>query len=208
MYVIYDMAVVVSGAKYSAMLLPFIIGLFYVLQLFYLRTSRQIRYLDIEAKSPLYTLFTDICSPNGLEHIRAFGWETYFFHESIYALDFSQSPYYYMYTIQRWLELAMDLTSLCLAFVLVSMTVFVRHTTTEAGIGLSLLSLIGFSNVVNSFVGGWIRLETSLGALARLRTFVNSTPQEGGNCEESRHVPQHWPQFGAVEFTNVSARYQ
>ena len=202
------MAVVVSGAKYSALLLPFIIILFYILQLFYLRTSRQIRYLDIEAKSPLYTLFTDVSSPNGLEHIRAFGWETYFFQESIHALDFSQSPYYYMFTIQRWLELAMDLLSLCIAFVLVSMTMFLRHTTTEAGIGLSLLSLIGFSNVVNFFVGGWIRLETSLGALARLRTFVNSTPQEGGSYEESSHVPRHWPQFGAVEFSNVSAKYQ
>jgi ABC-type multidrug transport system fused ATPase/permease subunit len=208
MYVIYDIAIVVSGAKYAALMLPFIIAVFYTLQLFYLRTSRQIRYLDIEAKSPLYTLFTDISSPNGLEHIRAFGWETYFLKESIYALDFSQSPYYYMYTVQRWLELAMDLVSLCLAFILVTMTVFFRQTTTEAGIGLSLLSLIGFGSTLNFFVSGWTRLETSLGALSRLRTFISSTPQEVGNCEDCSHVPQQWPQLGTVEFSNVSAKYQ
>ena len=43
-----------------------------VLQKYYLRTSRQMRLLDLEAKSPLYSHFIE--SLAGLVEIRAFGW--------------------------------------------------------------------------------------------------------------------------------------
>lgn len=32
---------------------PFLVGVLYLLQRYYLRTSRQLRYLELEAKSPL-----------------------------------------------------------------------------------------------------------------------------------------------------------
>jgi ABC-type multidrug transport system fused ATPase/permease subunit len=165
------------------------------------------RYLDIEAKAPLYTLFTDMSSPNGLEHIRAFGWQEDFLQENLRVLDYSQGPYYYMYTIQRWLELAMDLIGLFIALILICMTTFFRQMTTQAGLGLSLLNLITYSNMLNLAVGCWTTLETSLGALARLRTFVNTTPQEA-SCEDNNHVPPQWPHSGHIEFVNVSAKYQ
>ncbi len=47
-----------------------------VLQKYYLRTSRQMRLLDLEAKSPLYSHFIE--SLSGLVTIRAFGWGDYF----------------------------------------------------------------------------------------------------------------------------------
>jgi ATP-binding cassette subfamily C (CFTR/MRP) protein 1 len=47
-----------------------------VLQKYYLRTSRQMRLLDLEAKSPLYSHFLE--SLTGLVEIRAFGWRDNF----------------------------------------------------------------------------------------------------------------------------------
>lgn len=47
------MAVMLAAAPYLAVTFPFLAALLYVLQKFYLRTSRQLRLLDLEAKSPL-----------------------------------------------------------------------------------------------------------------------------------------------------------
>lgn len=46
-------AVVATSSPYVAIAYPFIGGLLYCIQRFYLRTSRQLRLLDLEAKSPL-----------------------------------------------------------------------------------------------------------------------------------------------------------
>ncbi|KAM0351956.1 hypothetical protein ACHAPU_002472 [Fusarium lateritium] len=45
--------VVASASPYLAVGYPFLIGVIYFIQKFYLRTSRQLRLLDLEAKSPL-----------------------------------------------------------------------------------------------------------------------------------------------------------
>ncbi|MAD85040.1 MAG: hypothetical protein CL912_18935 [Deltaproteobacteria bacterium] len=56
----------------------------------YYRTSRQVRILDLEAKSPLYTHFIETLS--GLPTIRAFGWSSSFISQNLNLLDASQSP--------------------------------------------------------------------------------------------------------------------
>ena len=46
-------AVVATASPYVALCYPVLFALLYVLQFYYLRTSRQLRYLDLETKSPL-----------------------------------------------------------------------------------------------------------------------------------------------------------
>lgn len=47
-------AVLIATATfYIALVYPFIAAVFYFIQKFYLRTSRQLRFMDLEAKSPL-----------------------------------------------------------------------------------------------------------------------------------------------------------
>ncbi|KAJ5908187.1 ABC transporter [Penicillium taxi] len=48
-------------------------ALMYPLLRFYLHTSRQIRHLDLEAKSPLFSSFLE--TSKGITTIRAFGWQ-------------------------------------------------------------------------------------------------------------------------------------
>lgn len=45
--------VIAAASPYLAIGYPFLFGALYILQSFYLRTSRQMRFLDLEAKSPL-----------------------------------------------------------------------------------------------------------------------------------------------------------
>jgi ABC-type multidrug transport system fused ATPase/permease subunit len=111
-----------------------------------------------------------------------------------------------MFTIQRWLELAMDCTTLVLAVTLVATTTFYKETTTQAALGLSMLNLVTFSTLLNMVIGAWITMETALGAIARLRSFISTTPVE--ECRSIVSLPQNWPNAGNVEFVNVTAKYK
>lgn len=69
-------ALMCVSAGYFAATLPPVALAVWILQKYYLRTSRQVRLLDLEAKSPLYSHFIE--SLSGLVTIRAFGWQANF----------------------------------------------------------------------------------------------------------------------------------
>lgn len=92
--VIAGTALIASGATYVAAIIPLCMLVIYFIQKYYLHTSRQMRHLDLEAKSPLYRLFTETAA--GITTIRAFGWSKEMSTENLRQLDHSQRPYYMM----------------------------------------------------------------------------------------------------------------
>ncbi|KAG5986118.1 hypothetical protein E4U43_005653 [Claviceps pusilla] len=199
-----DLGIIASGAKYAAAMIPIFVAALYLLQKFYLRTSRQIRHLDLEAKAPLYTQFTETAS--GIQHIRAFAWQTPILRQSLAHLNRSQKPYYYMFCIQRWLTLILDLYVTASAVTLVAIALKVPGITTQSAVGLALLNVMMFGEVLAMLMNSWIKLETSLGAIARLKTFLADTPFEA-DTGESKGVSEEWPQRGKIELRDVCARY-
>lgn len=162
------------------------------------------RFLDLEYKSPLYTHFTETLA--GVSTIRAFGWSAAFMDENARRLNTSQKPFYLMTCIQRWLEVVLDLFIAGLALVLVSMALRVSGSSSQGAIGLALVSLLDFSQTLTLVIDQWTQLETSLGAIARLKWFVNNTPNEDKEGERG-DAPPDWPSQGAIEFQDVSASY-
>nr|XP_036575809.1 ABC multidrug transporter [Colletotrichum truncatum]KAF6782442.1 ABC multidrug transporter [Colletotrichum truncatum] len=200
-------ALIASGAQYFAAIIPFCVLPLYFLQKFYLKTSRQMRHLDLESKSPLYTHFTETL--NGVVTIRAFGWQREFVKEQLRLLDISQRPYYLLFCIQRWLAIMLDLFVAVIATVLVAFAVKLTNTTSGGAIGLSMVSLMGLNSSLSRLISSWTNLETSLGAIARLRDFVRDTPQEDGvDTQRLPPVPQGWPSSGAIDFKSIDARYK
>lgn len=175
-----------------------------VLQKYYLRTSRQIRLLDLEAKSPLYSHFIE--SLNGLVTIRAFGWAIPFQELNLSLLDVSQKPYYLLLCIQRWLSLILDLLVAALAVILMVLVVKLRSDISPGYVGLALLNVMGFNELLAQIIKNWTMLETSFGAIARLKTFSATTANENLPSETAT-VPDSWPSRGEIEFKNVSASY-
>lgn len=175
-----------------------------MIQKFYLRTSRQIRLLDLEAKSPLYTHFIETLS--GLSTIRAFTWSTSFITQHHTLLDASQKPYYALFCIQRWLSIVLEVMVAVLAIILMVLVVEFRGSVDTGYVGLALLNVINFSNLLVWLVTQWTALETSIGAVSRLKSFTSTTPDE--NLPGENHiVPGDWPSGGAIEIRNLSASY-
>lgn len=94
------------------------------------------------------------------------------------------------------------------AVTLVAITLKFPSITTQSAIGLALLNLMTFSEFLVLLINSWIKLETSLGAIARLKTFLADTPFEDTLGRGGLKLPSQWPQSGSIEFRNVSARYR
>ncbi|KAJ5791126.1 uncharacterized protein N7518_008137 [Penicillium psychrosexuale] len=200
--VVGQMAVMLTASPYLAITFPFLAALLYVLQKFYLRTSRQLRLLDLEAKSPLYTHFLDIV--RGITTLRAFGFIREDIQKNACLLTSSQRPSYLLLMIQEWLNVVLDVVVMLLA---VGLTTFaVRFHSNSALTGAALYSLLSFGENLAGIVLFWTKLESSLGAIARLKTFNETTKPEDTDGEDI-DVPEQWPQRGVVELKGVSAKY-
>lgn len=199
------MALIGVGSVYAAVSFPIVLLALYVVQWFYLRTSRQLRLLDIEAKAPLYSLFEE--SLSGLATIRAFGWQESLENKNRALLDRSQRPFYLLFTVQRWLTLVLDLIVAAVAVMLVVLVQQLRGTVSAGGVGLALLGVIQFSQSIKLLVTYWTMLETQIGSVARVRSFTETTAPEDQPGEKYL-PPPGWPASGAIEIKNLTASYR
>jgi ATP-binding cassette, subfamily C (CFTR/MRP), member 1 len=195
------------ASKYTAIAFPIVIIALWFIQKYYLRTSRQLRFMDLEAKAPLYSQFTECLS--GLATIRAFGWQKAIQERGHKLLDRSQRPFYLLYAVQRWLTLVLDLLVAAIATILIILVVELRGSDTLAGayVGVALLNLIQFSQSIKLLVTFWTTLETHIGAIARIKIF-NETIKSENLPDENQSLPPSWPSEGAIEFKSISAAYR
>lgn len=192
------------SSVYAAISFPVWIIVLYFIQKYYLRTSRQLRFLDLEAKAPLYCQFTEILA--GLTTVRAFGWQNALETKNRMLLDRSQKPFYLLFAVQRWLQLVLDLLVAAVAVMLVVLVVELRGFLSGAYVGVALLNIILFSQHLKLVLQYWTMLETHIGAVSRVRNFSSTVATEDGPNENGT-PPTDWPAQGAIHFQDVCASY-
>ncbi|KAL7950242.1 P-loop containing nucleoside triphosphate hydrolase protein [Trichoderma barbatum] len=193
-----------ASSYYVAISFPFLGALYYFLQRGYLRTSRQLRLLDLEEKAPVYTQFMETLS--GICTIRAFGWQKQAILKNHQLVDQSQKPFYLLIMVQRWLVLVLDLTTTALALLIVGFSVKLRGSVSVGLTGVSLVQLISMSETLNMLIQFWTSIETSIGAVARIKQFSEETPDESLPGED-QEVPTNWPDQGHVVIRGLEASY-
>lgn len=197
-----EIAIVLAGASYLAGTLPALVLALFCIQRVYLRTSRQVRLLEMEEKAPLFTYFEETAT--GLSHIQSFAWREQNIERGLALLDNSQRPAYTLLALQQWLALALGLLTATLGCVLVAIALFVRQSSSAAAVGLSFLGLLTMNLALENTITAWTALETSSGALTRLATLKATTPQE---AKPTGELPADWPAQGQITFSNVDAYY-
>ncbi|KAF2470780.1 P-loop containing nucleoside triphosphate hydrolase protein [Lindgomyces ingoldianus] len=195
--------VIATAAPFLAVGFPVLLAVLYFVQRFYLRTSRQLRLLDLEAKSPLYTHFLD--TMRGIATVRAFGWVAHGIEYNDKLLDNSLQPAYLLAAMQQWLRVVMQLLVAGLALVIVSLATQLNSNVGRTG--TSLVTLLSFGNSLAELVQSYTDLETCIGAVSRLKTFTTSVKPEDRPTEDME-PPETWPSSGAIELRNVSASYK
>jgi ATP-binding cassette subfamily C (CFTR/MRP) protein 1 len=197
-------ALILAGTNYASATLPFLVVTVYLLQRFYLRTSRQLRYMELETQAPLIDAIQE--SMHGVSTIRAFGWQSASHHKFLNLLDRSQRPYYLLLCIQRWLSLMLDLLTVAIATIVVSLAVSIPSTSSAGSLGLALLNILGFNGQLSTFVVAWTTIETSAGAVSRCRDFERTTPDEQSPLETAK-PNQDWPAEGKIIIQDLRATY-
>ncbi|EHA23283.1 hypothetical protein ASPNIDRAFT_37295 [Aspergillus niger ATCC 1015] len=201
-----EVMLIAAGNKYIAITVPFVITVFYALQNFYLRTSRQLRLMELEAQSPLYTHFLETAS--GTDTIRAFGWQAAWAARCRQLVDRAIQPYYTMFCIQRWLNLVLELLAAGLAIIVVSVAVTLGSSVHTGAIAVSLLNILGFSSSLSYLITSWTQLETTLGAIARVKSYEETVPKEDApNSGLIQQPTDDWPSRGSIRFDHVYASY-
>ncbi|KAF6795321.1 ABC multidrug transporter [Colletotrichum sojae] len=201
-----EFVMIAVASRYIAILLPFLALCFFAIQHFYLRTSRQIRLLDIEHKAPLYSQLVKTLS--GLATIRAFRWEGDFEQRNLSLLDASQRPGYLLFCIQRWLTLSVDMLIAVIALVLIVVTTTLREQIGPGYMGIALSNILSFSSTIKAALTSWVTLEIAISAVARIRDFSMTTEREDETgVEMAEPEDDNWPGEGAVELRGVTASY-
>ncbi|KAF5687173.1 major facilitator family transporter [Fusarium denticulatum] len=193
---------IASSSPWLGLTYPAMILILWLIQRFYLRTSRQLRLLDLEAKSPLYTHFLD--TSRGIATIRALGWTGESIKHNNRLLDQSQRPMYLLSMVQRWLYLTLNAVVAVTATALVGLITQLRSSSSLSG--ASLVTLMTLSQSLSDIVRFYAALETSIGAVARLRNFATKTGTESSLHGDIK-LDQQWPSKGAIEVRGLWATY-
>lgn len=202
--VLVEIGIVASGSPYASPIIIFILVVLFVIQYFYLHTSRQLRLLELESTSDLFTHFTETGA--GIHHIRSFGWQSQFLNRLHIVLDKSQRPLYFLFCCQRWLTLVLEFTTAGASLCLVALSFEFPRATSDTAVGLAFLCLIGFSDTASMVMRSWTDLETGLGAISRVKDFCTGTPLERDTLF-GPELDEEWPALGRLDFNCISASY-
>ncbi|KAF5855575.1 hypothetical protein ETB97_008974 [Aspergillus alliaceus] len=190
--------------KWLTMSLPACMLLVCVVQKVYLRTSRQLRFLELESRAGVFLNFLECVE--GLETIRSFGWSRTAVQGNIRSVDNSQRPEFLLLCLQRWLNLVLDLLGAAVATSVVALAVAFRGHVSGGQVGIALNIMLVTNSTLLKLVENWTMLETSMGAISRLKTLEETTAVEGGRGWNPK-TPENWPSRGHIEFKDITVSY-
>ena len=141
----------------------------------------------------------------GVATFRAFGWMPQSIEVNNKLLDTSQRPAYLLAMIQRWLGFVLRVVVAVLAVAIVSLSTQMRSN--SAFTGASLVTLMSFGDGLSYLIIFYTLLETSIGAVSRLKTFGEKVQPETQKGEDVI-PPREWPLMRRIQIKDVSASYR
>ncbi|KAB8254561.1 P-loop containing nucleoside triphosphate hydrolase protein [Aspergillus pseudonomiae] len=197
--------VAIAAVPYLAVTMPFLLVILIFIHRVFSRTSRQLRLLETKTEVSLVSHFID--SFDGLITIRSFGWTPSMSETTYYLLDTAQRPYYHLICIQRWLVLAINLIVAALVVLLMGLAITLELQVDPGLLGAGLLMMTMLGQSLSGLILGWTSTAPSLEAIARIKHFVEDTPNE---LKHSHAIDTEydWPALGAIEFKDVCVRQE
>lgn len=207
-----QVALLLASQPLVALSLPPSMVIVWAVQRVYLRASRRLRVLELDARGVTVTSLLD--AVGGGPTARAFGWVSALARRGSEDLDASQKPMYLLLCLQRWLGVVLDLLVAAVAVGTIALACLRDGGAASTGgqIGVALNMILVANTTLLRLVKSWTGLEISLGAVARLRDVEQTTPREDEE-QLDRDVnprvapPPGWPSAGAVQLSGVTASY-
>ncbi|XP_019621129.1 PREDICTED: ATP-binding cassette sub-family C member 9-like [Branchiostoma belcheri] len=180
---------------------------FYLLQKFFIQSSRELQHLDILTKSPILYHFSETL--RGLSTVRAYRDEKRFQQKLNDQIDQNTLAFLFLNTANRWLGVRLDYLG---AFVVLwaamcSLAVAVYSDLPVGLVGLALTYALMVSTYLNWGVRNIADIEMQMDAVHMVSTFSEMPIEPYRKAEGNVEPHREWPGRGEIVLEHLSTRY-
>lgn len=192
-----------STPIFLAVIIP--IGfLYYIIQRFYVATSRQLKRLESISRSPIYSHFGE--SITGATTIRAYGVTERFVEESERGVDHNQCCYYPSCIANRWLAVRLEMMGNFIIFFAALFAVLGREKLNAGVVGLSVSYALQITQTLNWLVRMTSEVETNIVAVERIKEYAETKQEAAWTVEAGPGAS--WPETGALQLERLALAYR
>ncbi|KAI1315767.1 hypothetical protein EDD11_000370 [Mortierella claussenii] len=189
--------------------IPFLFGGFIFLRSVYIRTSRQVKRIDSQTRSPIYSQLSETL--DGLTSVRAFGVGERFMGRFVDAQEANGRAFFAYLICARWLGFRLDALSALFLGVTAVACVAVRDSQQAAMVGLALNYVTQLSGELQWAVRQSVEAAILMVSVERMMEYAQVQPEESDrrrfNPDGSSVVPNGWPSEAKVTFSDMSLTY-
>lgn len=120
----------------------------------------------------------DVAAGSGPSTIRANGFKDHVRAKFLDKPDASQRPVYLLLSVQRWLQLVLNLVVMGLDVLVAGVTSALRSNVNVGAVGVAFVNATTLGETLTWLVVSYTSLETSLGPITRIVSFEQDTPPE------------------------------
>ncbi|XP_067325155.1 cystic fibrosis transmembrane conductance regulator [Anolis sagrei] len=196
-----------------------VIAAFIMLRAYFLHTSQQLKQLESEARSPIFTHL--VTSLKGLWTLRAFGRQPYFetlFHK---ALNLHTANWFLYLSTLRWFQMRIEMIFV-IFFIIVTFVSIVTTGNGEGKVGIILTLAMNIMGTLQWAVNSSIDVDSLMRSVSRIFKFIDMPTEESQTTPPSRneglsqvliienkHVKEEniWPSGGQMIVKDLTAKY-
>ncbi|KAG0027434.1 hypothetical protein BGZ81_005634 [Podila clonocystis] len=189
--------------------IPFLFAGFIGLRAVYIKTSRQVKRIDSQTRSPIYSQLSETL--DGLTSVRAFGVGERFMSRFVDAQEANGRAFFSYLICARWLGFRLDALSALFLGVTAVACVAVRDSQEAALVGLALNYVTQLSGELQWAVRQSVEAAILMVSVERMMEYAAVKPEESDrrrfNPDGSSVVPNGWPAEAKVSFSDMSLTY-
>ncbi|KAK6601299.1 Metal resistance protein YCF1 (ABC transporter transmembrane region) [Botrytis cinerea] len=197
----------VASPPFIAFIFP-LAGVYYWVQRYYLRTSRELKRLDSVSRSPIYAHFQE--SLGGIGTIRAYRQQKRFTQENEWRVDANLRAYFPSINSNRWLAVRLEFLGSIIILAAAGLsiaTVAAGRPLSSGFVGLAMSYALQITQSLNWIVRQTVEVETNIVSVERVLEYAR-LPSEAPEVIHRHRPPISWPASGGVNFNNYSTRYR
>ncbi|NXC75168.1 MRP7 protein, partial [Anhinga anhinga] len=207
MYGLLGMVVIITyGLPWIGLVLLPLAALYFSIQRYYRRTSRELKRLYSVTLSPIYTHFSETLS--GLSSIRAMRATQRFELENQLRLEQNQRCLYASNTAMQWLDIRLQMIGVAVVTAIAGIAI-IQHQKQLGNpglVGLALSYALSVTNLLSGLISSFTATETMMVSVERTEEYTTDIPME--SQEKLVQVAADWPSQGLVEFQQVVLAYR
>ncbi|XP_077199113.1 ATP-binding cassette sub-family C member 10 isoform X2 [Paroedura picta] len=194
------------GLPWIGLVLLPLAGIYYSIQRYYRRTSRELKRLYSLTLSPIYTHFSETLT--GLSTIRATRATSRFETENQLQLELNQRCRFASNTAMQWLDIRLQMIGVAVvtAIAVIAIIQHQRKLGNPGLVGLALSYALSVTDLLSGLVTSFTQTETMMVSVERAEEYATEIPIEPQ--EGLLQVASDWPSQGHIEFQQVVLAYR